>query len=81
MLDRALDATERPSEADRPVPDFVGLAESFGLAARRCEGVGDLAQHLEWALGFDVPSVIVLPVDCSIDVAISEELETETVVT
>ncbi|MEA2419584.1 MAG: hypothetical protein QOE60_1790, partial [Thermoleophilaceae bacterium] len=33
------------------------------------------------ALGLDVPSLIVLPIDYSIDVAISEELGTETVAT
>ena len=36
--------------------------------------------HLRHALTLDVPSLIVLPIDYSIDVAISEELGTETVV-
>ncbi len=61
-------------------PDFVRLAESFGLAAWRCEAVEDFAAHLRRALALDVPSLIVLPIDYSIDVAISEELGTETVV-
>lgn len=60
-------------------PDFVRLAEAFGLPARRCEAVGDFGEHLQWALGLDVPSLIVLPIDYSLDVAISEELGTETV--
>jgi acetolactate synthase I/II/III large subunit len=62
-------------------PDFVKLAEAFGLPARRCESVGDFSGHLRWALDLDVPSLIVLPIDYSTDVTISEELGTETVVT
>jgi acetolactate synthase-1/2/3 large subunit len=62
-------------------PDFVGLAESFGMPAFRCEQVDDFGRHLRHALGLDVPSLIVLPIDYSIDVAISEELGTETVAT
>jgi acetolactate synthase-1/2/3 large subunit len=62
-------------------PDFVKLAESFGLPAWRCESVDDFARHLEHALGLDEPSLIVLPIDYSIDVAISEELGQETVAT
>jgi acetolactate synthase-1/2/3 large subunit len=60
-------------------PDFVKLAESFGMPAWRCEAVGDLGRRLRHALTLDVPSLIVLPIDYSIDVAISEELGTETV--
>ena len=62
-------------------PDFVKLAESFGLPAWRCESVDDFARHLQHALSLDVPSLIVLPIDYSIDVAISEELGRETVAT
>jgi acetolactate synthase I/II/III large subunit len=58
-------------------PDFVKLAESFGLPAWRCESVEDFPKHLGHALGLDVPSLIVLPIDYSIDVAISEELGQE----
>ena len=61
-------------------PDFVKLAESFGMPAWRCEGTDDFGRHLQHALTLDVPSLIVLPIDYSIDVAISEELGTETVV-
>jgi len=62
-------------------PDFVRLAESFGLPAWRCERVEDFGSHLRHALTLDVPSLIVLPIDYSIDVAITEELGTETVAT
>jgi acetolactate synthase-1/2/3 large subunit len=60
-------------------PDFVRLADSFGMPAWRCEGVEDLGTHLRKALSLDVPSLIVVPIDYSIDVSISEELGTETV--
>jgi acetolactate synthase-1/2/3 large subunit len=62
-------------------PDFVALAGSFGMPAWRCEAANDLGRHLAHALTLDVPSLIVVPIDYSIDVAISEELGTETVVT
>jgi acetolactate synthase I/II/III large subunit len=60
-------------------PDFVKLAESFGMPAWRCESTEDFGRHLQHALGLDVPSLIVVPIDYSTDVAISEELGTETV--
>jgi acetolactate synthase I/II/III large subunit len=60
-------------------PDFVKLAESFGLPAWRCESADDFGARLRHALTLDVPSLIVLPIDYSLDVAISEELGTETV--
>jgi acetolactate synthase I/II/III large subunit len=60
-------------------PDFVKLAEAFGMPAWRCEAVDDFGRHLDHALTLEVPSLIVLPIDYSIDVAISEELGTETV--
>jgi acetolactate synthase-1/2/3 large subunit len=62
-------------------PDFVMLAESFGMPAWRCEATEDLGRHLRHALSLDVPSLIVVPIDYSIDVAISEELGVETVAT
>jgi acetolactate synthase-1/2/3 large subunit len=61
-------------------PDFVKLAESFGMPAWRCEAVGDLRRHLRHALTLDVPSLIVMPIDYSIDIALSE-LGAETVST
>jgi acetolactate synthase I/II/III large subunit len=62
-------------------PDFVRLAEAFGMPAWRCESVSDFPQRLGQAMGLDVPSLIVLPIDYSIDVAISDELGAETVAT
>ena len=62
-------------------PDFVRLAESYGMPAWRCESADDFGERLRHALGLDAPSLIVLPVDYSLDVAISEELGTETVAT
>jgi acetolactate synthase-1/2/3 large subunit len=62
-------------------PDFVKLAESFGMAAWRIGSVDEFGERLQQALALDVPSLIVLPIDYSIDVAISEELGAETVAT
>ena len=61
-------------------PDFVGLAESFGMPAWRCDSAADFVQRLRHALSLDVASLIVLPVDASIDVAMSDELGEETVI-
>jgi len=62
-------------------PDFVKLAEAFGAPAWRCSSAEEFSQRLEHALTLDVPSVIVVPIDYSVDVAISRELGTETVAT
>jgi acetolactate synthase-1/2/3 large subunit len=62
-------------------PDFVKLAQSFGMQAWRCDGPDDFGPTLKRALDNDGPTLIVLPIDYSIDVAISEELGTETVAT
>jgi acetolactate synthase-1/2/3 large subunit len=62
-------------------PDFVKLAEAFGIPAWRCAGADEFSQRLETALALDVPSVIVVPIDYSVDVAISGELGAETVAT
>jgi acetolactate synthase-1/2/3 large subunit len=61
-------------------PDFVRLAESFGMPAWRCRAVDDLGRQLRHALTLDEPSLIVLPIDYSIDVAITHELGEGTVV-
>jgi len=50
-------------------PDFVRLAESFGLPAWRCSSADDFARRLGDALKREGPSVIVVPIDYSIDVA------------
>ena len=60
-------------------PDFVRLADAFGMPAWRVEAVDDFGPTLRRALDLDVPSLIVLPIDYSTDVAISHELGTETV--
>jgi thiamine pyrophosphate-dependent acetolactate synthase large subunit-like protein len=62
-------------------PDFVKLADAFGMPAWRCSTAGEFSQHLTDALALDLPSLIVVPIDYSIDVAISEELGAETVAT
>jgi acetolactate synthase-1/2/3 large subunit len=62
-------------------PDFVKLAEGFGMPAWRVGSADEFGARLREALGLDLPSLIVLPIDYSIDVAISEELGTETVAT
>jgi acetolactate synthase-1/2/3 large subunit len=53
-------------------PDFVRLAESFGLPAWRCNSIADYRDRLRAALDLDVPSLIALPVDYSVDIAIAE---------
>lgn len=60
-------------------PDFVKLAESFGIPAWRSESPDEFGRQLRHALTLDVPSLIVLPIDYAQDVAFSEELGTETV--
>jgi acetolactate synthase I/II/III large subunit len=60
-------------------PDFVRLAESFGLAAWRCDSVADYRERLTQALALDEPSLIVVPIDYSPDLAIAAELGAETV--
>src|SRR5215470_1443818 len=61
-------------------PDFVKLADAFGMPGWRCESVDDFGGRLRHALSLEVPSIIVVPIDYSLDVSISEELGTETVV-
>ena len=50
-------------------PDFVKLAESFGIPAWRCTRPEEFSERLRGALGLELPSVIVVPIDYSIDVA------------
>jgi acetolactate synthase-1/2/3 large subunit len=59
-------------------PDFVGLAASFGLPAWRATSAADFAERLRHALTLDAPSLIVVPVDYSLDITITEELGEET---
>lgn len=62
-------------------PDFVMMAESFGMPAWRASSCEDFARILREAVTLDVPSLIVVPIDYSIDVSISEELGVETIAT
>jgi acetolactate synthase-1/2/3 large subunit len=62
-------------------PDFVKLAEAFGMPAWRCSNADEFSQRLLGALALDQPSLIVVPIDYSVDVAISRELGAETVAT
>ena len=62
-------------------PDFVKLAESFGMPAWRCASAEDFAPRLREAMALDLPSLIVVPIDYSIDVALSGALGAETVAT
>ncbi|MGI8622298.1 MAG: acetolactate synthase large subunit [Solirubrobacteraceae bacterium] len=59
-------------------PDFVALAEAFGLPGFRCESVEDFRRHLDRALELQEPSVVVVPIDYSQDIAL-EHLGKETV--
>ncbi len=60
----------RHFEVDFGNPDFVKLAESFGIPAWRCcERRGRSLARLREALALDLPSLIVVPIDYSIDVA------------
>ena len=62
-------------------PDFVKLAEAFGMPAWRCSSADELAPRLQHATTLDLPSLIVVPIDYSVDVAMSERLGAETVAT
>jgi acetolactate synthase-1/2/3 large subunit len=61
-------------------PDFVALAHAFGMPAWRCDSAGGFGERLRHALSLDTPSLIVLPIDYSVDIAISDELGEETVI-
>jgi acetolactate synthase-1/2/3 large subunit len=62
-------------------PDFVALAQSFGMPAWRCEAADQLASLLREALGKPGPSLITVPIDYSVDIALTSELGTETIAT
>jgi acetolactate synthase-1/2/3 large subunit len=62
-------------------PDFVKLAEAFGMPAWRCSSAAEFSDRLTQALSLERPSLIAVPIDYSLDVAISEELGAETVAT
>jgi acetolactate synthase-1/2/3 large subunit len=62
-------------------PDFVALAGAFGLPGWRIGAAGEFSGRLAHALTLEVPSVIVVPIDYSLDVAFSAGLGDETTAT
>jgi len=60
-------------------PDFVRLAESFGLAAWRVSTANEFGELLRHAIDLAVPSLIVLEIDYDVEVAIADGLGEETV--
>jgi acetolactate synthase-1/2/3 large subunit len=72
----------RHFDVDFGNPDFVRLAESFGMPAWRCNSAEEVGPRLREALALDLPSLIVVPIDYSIDVAKGvADLGAETVAT
>jgi acetolactate synthase I/II/III large subunit len=55
-------------------PDWVALAESFGLAGLRVESADQVAPVLRRALELDVPSVVEIPIDYRENVRFRERL-------
>jgi acetolactate synthase-1/2/3 large subunit len=62
-------------------PDFVALAGAHRLPGWRIGHADEFSDRLGHALTLDVPSVIVVPIDYRLDVAIAAGLGTETVAT
>jgi acetolactate synthase-1/2/3 large subunit len=71
----------RHFDVDFGNPDFVKLADAFGMPAWRISTADELAGRLKQALALDTPSLIVVPIDYSLDVALSDQLGAETVAT
>ena len=67
------------SASTSPTPTSSSWREAFGMPAWRCESVDDFGRAPAARAVARRPSLIVLPIDYSLDVAISEELGTETV--
>ena len=57
-------------------PDFVKYAESFGARGKLVGKADDLAMLLKEALDYDGITVIACPVDYSVNLQLSETLET-----
>jgi acetolactate synthase-1/2/3 large subunit len=62
-------------------PDFVRLADAFGVPAWRCSSADELPRRLRDALALDEPSLVVVPIDYSLDVSLADALGAETVAT
>ncbi|HEX6230867.1 MAG TPA: acetolactate synthase large subunit [Actinomycetota bacterium] len=54
-------------------PDFVRLADSFGIPAWRCGTASEFAERLDEAVASDAPSLIAVPIDYSPDVTLEGE--------
>jgi acetolactate synthase I/II/III large subunit len=59
----------RHFDVDFTNPDFVKFADSFGIPAWHCTRPEEFSERLRHALGLQTPSLIVVPIDYSIDVA------------
>ena len=71
---------EDPSTGETLTAVADATPEDAKAALDACCAVQDeWGRHLRHALSLDVPSLIAVPIDYSIDVSISEELGTETV--
>ena len=55
-------------------PDWIKLAESFGWKASRCDRAEELRDHLRAALDHDGPALVVMPVDYSENMKLTERL-------
>lgn len=55
-------------------PDWIKLAESFGWSASRCERAEDLQQHLNRALQHQGPALVVIPIDYSENMKLTDRL-------
>jgi acetolactate synthase-1/2/3 large subunit len=64
----------RPFGVEFGNPDFVRLAESFGIAGFRPASAGELAATLDRALGVDGPSLVEVPIDYRENLRLSEHL-------
>lgn len=52
----------RPIASDLTSPDFVALAQSFGVEAELAQTVDELQAALGWAIQNDGPNVIEVPI-------------------
>lgn len=55
-------------------PDWLQLASSFGWHGARCENAADLQDTLRTALAHDGPALVVIPIDYSENMKMTERL-------
>lgn len=55
-------------------PDWLKLADSFGWKASRCDRAEELRDHLRAALDHDGPALVVIPIDYSENMKLTERL-------